>query len=69
MQTFTTRRHAGQTSELWLVEHPPVFTQGQAGKAEHVLDAGTMLKTRLQALIYRTGRFIRSQEQRRYHYI
>ena len=42
MQTFTTRRHAGQTSELWLVEHPSVFTQGQAGKAEHVLDAGTI---------------------------
>jgi lipoyl(octanoyl) transferase len=25
---------------LWLVEHPPVFTQGQAGKAEHVLAPG-----------------------------
>jgi lipoyl(octanoyl) transferase len=42
MQTFTSRREPGQVSELWLVEHPPVFTQGQAGKAEHVLDAGTI---------------------------
>ena len=40
MQAFTSRREPGQISELWLVEHPPVFTQGQAGKAEHVLDPG-----------------------------
>ena len=40
MQTFTACRVPGQTSELWLVEHPPVFTQGQAGKREHVLDTG-----------------------------
>jgi lipoyl(octanoyl) transferase len=26
--------------EIWLLEHPPVFTQGLAGKAEHILDAG-----------------------------
>ncbi|MGD8234525.1 MAG: lipoyl(octanoyl) transferase LipB [Chromatiales bacterium] len=42
MQAFTSSREPGQVSELWLVEHPPVFTQGQAGKAEHVLDAGTI---------------------------
>lgn len=30
----------GQVAELWLVQHPPVFTQGQAGKAEHVLAPG-----------------------------
>jgi lipoyl(octanoyl) transferase len=42
MQAFTSSRRPGQASELWLVEHPPVFTQGQAGKAEHVLDAGTI---------------------------
>ena len=28
---------AGAPDELWLVEHPPVFTQGQAGKPEHLL--------------------------------
>ena len=29
-----------QPDELWLVEHPPVFTQGQAGRAEHMLAPG-----------------------------
>ena len=42
MQAFTSRRETGQISELWLVEHPPVFTQGQAGKAEHVREPGTI---------------------------
>ncbi len=32
MQTFTDRRDASTADELWLVEHPPVFTQGQAGR-------------------------------------
>jgi lipoyl(octanoyl) transferase len=40
MQTFTDQRGAGTEDELWLVEHPPVFTLGLAGKPEHVLDAG-----------------------------
>jgi len=40
MLDFTNQRTAGSTSEIWIVEHPPVFTQGQAGKAEHLLDAG-----------------------------
>lgn len=40
MAEFTDRRNAGTTDELWLVEHPPVFTLGQAGRREHVLDAG-----------------------------
>ncbi len=40
MQTFTDRRDADTPDELWLVEHPPVFTLGLAGKPEHVLDAG-----------------------------
>ncbi len=40
MQDFTDRREADTPDELWLVEHPPVFTLGQAGKPEHVLDAG-----------------------------
>ena len=30
----------GVRAELWCVQHPPVFTQGQAGKAEHVLNLG-----------------------------
>jgi lipoyl(octanoyl) transferase len=37
MQDFTAARTADTADELWLVEHPPVFTQGLAGKAEHLL--------------------------------
>ncbi|WP_406610920.1 lipoyl(octanoyl) transferase LipB [Agarivorans sp. JK6] len=37
MRDFTDQRSAEQDDELWLVEHQPVFTQGQAGKAEHLL--------------------------------
>ena len=40
MQTFTDQRDENTPDELWLVEHPPVFTQGQAGRAEHILAAG-----------------------------
>lgn len=40
MQTFTDRRDESTPDELWLVEHPPVFTQGQAGRAEHILAPG-----------------------------
>ena len=40
MQTFTDQRGADTPDELWLVEHPPVFTQGQAGRAEHLLAPG-----------------------------
>jgi lipoyl(octanoyl) transferase len=40
MQQFTDQRTAATPDEVWLVEHPPVFTQGQAGKAEHVLAPG-----------------------------
>jgi len=40
MQAFTDRRDESTPDELWLVQHPPVFTQGQAGKAEHVLAPG-----------------------------
>jgi len=39
MRQFTETRTADTPDELWLCEHPPVFTQGLAGKAEHVLDA------------------------------
>jgi lipoyl(octanoyl) transferase len=40
MQSFTDHRDTSTADELWLVEHPPVFTQGQAGRAEHVLAPG-----------------------------
>lgn len=40
MHQFTDSRQADTPDELWLVEHPPVFTQGQAGKAEHLLMPG-----------------------------
>ncbi|TFZ06990.1 lipoyl(octanoyl) transferase LipB [Ramlibacter henchirensis] len=42
MQEFTAARHEGTPDELWLCEHPPVFTQGLAGKAEHVLNPGAI---------------------------
>eukprot|EP00487_Bulimina_marginata_P003310 TRINITY_DN1800_c0_g1_i1.p1 TRINITY_DN1800_c0_g1~~TRINITY_DN1800_c0_g1_i1.p1 ORF type:complete len:233 (-),score=81.96 TRINITY_DN1800_c0_g1_i1:10-615(-) len=40
MQHFTDTRDDATADELWLVEHPPVFTQGQAGKVEHLLMPG-----------------------------
>ena len=40
MRTFTDRRDDSTPDELWLLEHPPVYTQGLAGKPEHVLNAG-----------------------------
>ena len=40
MQLFTDRRDAGSEDELWLTEHPPVFTQGLNGRAEHLLAPG-----------------------------
>ena len=40
MQRFTDQRDENTPDELWLVEHPPVFTQGQAGRAEHLLAPG-----------------------------
>lgn len=38
MQAFTDERDPDTCDELWLLEHPPVYTQGQAGRPEHVLD-------------------------------
>lgn len=40
MKQFTDSRTASTPDELWLLQHPRVFTQGQAGKAEHVLAPG-----------------------------
>ena len=37
MQAFTAARTPATPDELWLLEHPPVFTLGQAGKREHLL--------------------------------
>ncbi len=39
MRDFTAQRTADTEDELWLVEHLPVYTQGVAGRAEHVLEA------------------------------
>lgn len=40
MQAFTNGRSADTADELWVLEHEPVFTQGQAGKEEHLLNPG-----------------------------
>ena len=40
MRSFSASRNAETPDQLWLLQHPPVFTQGQAGKPEHVLLAG-----------------------------
>jgi len=40
MRRFTDGRAADSPDELWLLQHPPVFTQGQAGKVEHILAPG-----------------------------
>ncbi len=40
MQDFTNQRTPDTADELWLVQHPAVFTQGQAGKPEHLLLPG-----------------------------
>ena len=37
MQSFTDRRDASTPDEIWLLQHEAVYTQGQAGKAEHLL--------------------------------
>jgi len=54
MQAFTAARHPagaaegglqaaqGEPDQLWICEHPPVYTQGLAGKADHVLNSGAI---------------------------
>ncbi|MHB1949045.1 MAG: lipoyl(octanoyl) transferase LipB [Gammaproteobacteria bacterium] len=42
MREFTDRRDETVPDEIWVVEHDPVFTQGQNGKAEHILNPGTI---------------------------
>jgi len=46
MRDFTAARTAETEDELWLVEHEPVFTQGVAGRDEHVLGAGDIAVVR-----------------------
>lgn len=40
MQRFTERRDLNTPDEIWTLQHPPVFTLGQAGRPEHILDPG-----------------------------
>ena len=40
MRSMTDARHAGSADEIWILQHPRVFTLGQAGRLEHVLAAG-----------------------------
>lgn len=42
MQRFTNERGPATGDEIWLLQHPPVFTQGQAGKPEHLLLPGNI---------------------------
>lgn len=40
MKQFTHQRDKETPDEFWFLEHPPVYTQGQAGKSEHILNPG-----------------------------
>lgn len=42
MRRFTDRRTEATADEIWLLEHPPVFTLGLGGKEEHLLDPGAI---------------------------
>jgi len=42
MRDFTLQREPQSRDELWLVEHEPVYTLGQAGRREHVIDPGAI---------------------------
>ncbi|MGM9453880.1 lipoyl(octanoyl) transferase LipB [Legionella bozemanae] len=42
MKQFTQKREATTQDELWLLEHFPVYTQGQAGKPEHILNPASI---------------------------
>ncbi len=42
MKAFTDNRTGDTPDEFWVVEHDPVYTQGQAGKAEHLLNPGNI---------------------------
>ncbi len=40
MRRFTAERNGSTDDEIWLLQHPPVFTQGMNGRSEHLLDLG-----------------------------
>lgn len=42
MRQFTSQRDENTMDEIWFLEHPPVFTQGQNGKVEHLLNPGSI---------------------------
>ncbi len=42
MRDFTNARDAATPDELWLLQHPAIYTLGQAGRMEHLLDAGNI---------------------------
>lgn len=42
MRDYTEKRGGAEDDALWIVEHPPVYTQGLAGKAEHILNPGNI---------------------------
>jgi len=42
MQNFTRQREADTVDEIWVTEHPPVYTLGLNGKREHILNAGNI---------------------------
>lgn len=42
MQDFTNQRTSTTPDEVWFIEHPPVYTLGQAGKTEHILNPGNI---------------------------
>jgi lipoyl(octanoyl) transferase len=42
MQAFTEQRGPDTADALWICEHPPVYTQGLAGKADHILNPGSI---------------------------
>lgn len=42
MKLFTEQRGESTVDEIWFLQHPPVFTQGQAGKAEHLIAPGNI---------------------------
>ena len=58
MRTYTEARTADTPDEIWLCEHPPVYTQGLAGRAEHVRDAGgiAVVQTNRGGQVTTTGR-------------
>ena len=47
MQDFTAGRDADTADEIWLLEHPPIYTLGQAGQPEHLLQASAIPLVRI----------------------